>query len=76
MERKPRAKVRPFFSFTGNLGDAADLIFDRVFDGDEFVFVAFDFVDGGVKSGRLAGTGGAGDQNHAVWLANVAAKML
>src|SRR5580698_7348268 len=29
-----------------NLGDPAQLIFDRVFNGDEFVFIALDFVDG------------------------------
>jgi len=33
-----------FLLIDGNLGDAANLILDRVFDGDDLVFVAFDFV--------------------------------
>ncbi len=57
-----------------NLRDAADLIFDGVFDGDDFVFVVLDFVDGGIERGGLAGAGGAGDEHHAVGLVNVAAE--
>src|SRR5579859_1978388 len=63
-----------FFLVHGNLGDAAKLIFDRIFDGDDFVFVGFDFIDGGVKGGGFTGTGWTGDEDHAVRLANVAAK--
>ncbi len=59
---------------TGNLGDAADLVFDRVFDGDDLVFVALDFVERGVEGGGFAGAGGAGDEHHAVGLADVAAE--
>src|ERR1700756_1199442 len=40
-----------------NLGNAADLVFDRVFNCDDLVFVAFDFVEGGVERGGFAGTG-------------------
>src|SRR5215472_6690424 len=58
----------------GNLGDAAQLIFDGVFDGDDFVLVGFDFVDGGVESGGLAGAGGAGNKHHAIRLTNIAAE--
>src|SRR6266849_1027844 len=62
------------FFVDGNLGDAAKLVFDGGFDSDDFVFVGFDFVDGGVERGGFAGTGRAGDQHHAVGLANVAAE--
>src|SRR5271154_1053607 len=63
-----------FFLVDGNLGDAAELVFDGIFNGDDFVFVGLDFVDGGVEGGGLARTGGPGDQDHAVGLANVAAE--
>jgi hypothetical protein len=63
-----------FFLVDGNLGDAANLVLDRVFDGDDLVFVAFDFVEGGVESGGFSGAGGAGDEHHPVGLANVAAE--
>ncbi len=74
MERRPRAKVRPFFLVDGNLGDAADLVFDRVLDGDDLVFVALDLVERGVERGGFAGAGGTGDEHHAVGLADVAAE--
>ena len=74
MERRPRAKVRPFFSLTGNLRDAADLVLDRVFDGDDLVFVGLDLAERGVERGGFAGAGGAGDEHHAVGLLDVAAE--
>src|SRR5208283_692741 len=49
-----------------NLGDAAKLVCDRVFDGDDLVFVGLDLVDGGVEGGGFARAGGAGDEHHAV----------
>src|SRR6266850_7008836 len=36
-----------------DLGDAPDLIFNRVFDGNKFVFVALDLVELGIESSRL-----------------------
>ena len=74
MERRPRAKVRPFFLVDGNLGDAADLVLDGILDGDDLVFFALDLVEGGVERGGLAGAGGAGDEHHAVGLLDVAAE--
>ena len=48
------------------LRDAAQFVFDRVFDGDDvFGFVARGG-EGGVKRGRFAASGRAGHQNHAV----------
>ena len=57
-----------------NLGDAADLVFDGILDGDDLVFFGFDLVEGGVEGGGLAGAGGAGDEHHAVGLLDVAAE--
>ena len=59
MERNPRANVSPFFLVHGNLRDSADLVFDRVLDRDDLVFVGLDFVDGGVQRRRLSRTGRA-----------------
>src|SRR5277367_6008823 len=67
-------KGEAFLFVDGNLGDAADLIFDGIFDGDDFVFVVFDFVDGGVEGSRFAGAGGSSDQDHAVGFLNIAAE--
>ena len=49
------------FLVNWNLGDAADLIFDRVLDGDDLVLVGLDFVDSGVKRRRLAAAGWPGN---------------
>jgi hypothetical protein len=68
------SKGEALFLVDRNLGDALELVFDGIFDGDDFVFVAFDFVDGGVESGGFAGAGGAGDEDHAVRLLNVLAE--
>ena len=58
-----------------DLGDAFDLIFDRVFDGDDLVFVVLDLAERGVEGGGLAGTGRPGDQHHAVGFRDVAAEL-
>src|SRR5690242_757617 len=63
-----------FFLVDGNLGDALELILDGIFDGNDLVLVAFDFVNGGIQRGGLAGSGRPGDQDHAVRLADVAAE--
>ena len=67
-------KRQALFFVYRNLGDAADLIFDRVFNGDDLVFVVLDFVDGRVERGGFARAGGAGDQHHAVGFLNVTAE--
>src|SRR5208282_6477434 len=46
-----------FFLVHRNLRDAAQLVFDRVFNRDDLVFVGLDLVDGGVERGRLAASG-------------------
>ena len=42
IERSPRAKVRPFFSFTGIWVMPAQLVLDRVLDGDDLVLLGLD----------------------------------
>src|SRR5258706_5547025 len=69
------SKRQPFFLINGNLRDAANLIFNGVFDGDDLVFVGFNLVDSGVQSGRFTRAGWARDQHHSVWLADVPAKL-
>src|SRR5216684_127995 len=63
-----------FFLVDGNLGDATQLVFDRVLDGNDFVFVGLDLVDGRVEGGCFARAGRSGNQHHAVRLANIAAE--
>src|SRR5260370_27062116 len=58
----------------GNLRDAAQLILDGILDGDNFIFVTLDLIDGGVKSGGFSGARGARNQDHAVGFADVAPK--
>ena len=59
MERSPRANVRPFFSFTGICVMPLNLVFDRIFDGDDLVFVGLDLAQRGVERGGLAAAGRA-----------------
>src|ERR1035437_9132754 len=58
-----------------DLGNALDLIFDGVFDGDDLVFVVLDLAERGVERGGFAAPGGPGDQHHAVGLRDVAAEL-
>src|SRR5262249_5091337 len=54
--------------FFGNLDlvDPLELIFNRVFDGDDFADSVVDFVQCGVKRGGFAAAGRAGDEDDAV----------
>src|SRR5258708_4688929 len=69
------SKRQPFFLINGSLRDAANLIFNGVFDGDDLVFVGFNLVDSGVQRGRFTRAGWARDQHHSVWLADIPAKL-
>jgi hypothetical protein len=42
IERRPRAKVSPFFSLTGIWVMPLELVLDRVLDGDDLVLGALD----------------------------------
>src|SRR6266540_1105074 len=57
-----------------DLGDALELVLDRVLDGDDLVFLALDLAEGGVEGGGLAGAGRPRDQHHPVGLADEAAE--
>src|SRR5262249_16060692 len=59
-----------------DLRDAADLVFDGIFNGDELVFVALDLIQRRVKRSRFTGTGRAGYQHHAVRLLDIATEFL
>ena len=54
------------FGMDLNLVDAVELIFDRVFGGDDFCFVVADFQKGAVERGGFSGTGRSSDQDDAV----------
>src|SRR5271163_4536212 len=61
------ASERETFLFVyWNLSDAANLIFNGVFNGDDFVLVVLNFVDGGVQGGCFPGACGTCDEHHAV----------
>ena len=72
MERRPRAKVRPFFSLTGIW------VMPRIWysTGSSMVMILSSSVlislDRGVQRGGLAAAGRPGDQHHAVGLGDVA----
>src|SRR6266404_2940885 len=73
--RAETARERQTFLFVDwDLRDPAKLVFHRIFDGDDLVFVGFDFIHRGVQRGGFPGARGPGDQHHPVWLANIAAE--
>ena len=47
-----------------NLVHAFELVFDRIFHGNDFLFDRIDLAQAGVKRGRLAAAGGAGDEKN------------
>ena len=51
-----------------DLVDAAQLILDRIFDGNDFFAGIVDLLQRAVKRCRFAAAGRAGDQNHAMRL--------
>src|SRR5579883_3062915 len=55
-----------------HLADAMELVLDRILDRDDVLFGRIDLLQTGVKRGRLARSGGPGDQNDAVALADQA----
>ena len=76
IERRPRAKVRPFFSLTGIC------VMPRSWysTGSSIVMILsstdLDLRERGVERRRLAAAGRAGDEHHAVRLADVLAEAL
>ena len=68
---QPAGEGQAFFLVDRDLHDAFHLVLDRVLDGDDLVGRVLDLVQGGVQGGGLAAAGGAGDQEHAVGLADI-----
>src|SRR5579864_265190 len=66
---------QPLLFVDGDLRDSPNLVFDGIFNRDDFVFVGFNFVDGGVQRRRFSRPGRAGDEHHAVGLADVPSKL-
>src|SRR6266542_4101828 len=59
----------------GDLGDAAELVLDRILDGDDLVLGALDLRQRGVERGGLARAGRPGDQHHTVRLLDELAEL-
>src|SRR5262249_45903940 len=72
---QPAGKGEPLFFVDRDLRHSLDLVFHRVFNGDDLVLVGFDFVDGRVKGSRLAASGRSGNEHHAIGFGNVAAEL-
>src|SRR5579859_1416350 len=64
-----------FFLIDRNLRNAVYLVFDRVFDRNDLVFVSLDLVQRGVERGGFAAARGPGDQHHSIGLQNVAPEL-
>src|SRR6185369_6949748 len=58
-----------------DLGDAANLVFHGIFDGDDLVFVVLDLAQRRVKRRSFARAGRSGDQHHAIRLFDVAPEL-
>src|SRR5207249_7521480 len=57
-----------------DLSNAMQLILNRVFNRDDFIFFVSDFVQGGIKRRRLSRSCWSGHQHHPVRLGNVMTK--
>src|SRR6478609_11273291 len=68
-------KRESLFLVHGNLGDAMDLVFHRVLNGDDLVFVRLNLIQCRVERGGLTAARGACNQHHAVGFGNVAAEL-
>ena len=73
---QPARERQPFLFVDGDLRDPVQLVFDRVFDGDDLVFVALDLAQRRVQRGRLARASRAGHQHHPVRFPDVAPEAL
>ena len=47
---QPARKGQSLFFVHGNLRDALELVFDRIFDGDDLVLIGLDLVDRGIQA--------------------------
>src|SRR5580692_3355347 len=69
------SESQALFLVDRNLSNAANLVFDRVFNGDDFVFVGFNLADGRVQRGGFAAARWPRHQHHAIRLLDVASEL-
>src|SRR6185437_16012487 len=69
-------KGQALFFVHRNLRNAANLVFHRIFNGDDLVFFGLDLIHRSVERGGLAAARGAGDQHHAIGFFDVAPETL
>ena len=69
IERRPLAKRQAGLVVDLDLGDALELVLDRVLDRDDVLLGRVELVQRGVERRRLARAGRAGDEHGAVGLA-------
>src|SRR5581483_795259 len=68
-DRSQSASERQTFLFVHrNLGDAANLVFNRIFDSNNLIFVISDFVERAIERRRLTRSGRSRYQHHSVRL--------
>ena len=67
-QNRPQAagEGQPFLLIHRNLQHAGELVFHRVFNGDDFVLAVIDLGDCRIQRGGFAGAGRARHQHHAV----------
>ena len=70
MDRKPARERDPFLLIHRNLHHPGQLIFDRIFNGDELVFFDVHLGDGGIEGRCFSATGRTGDEHHPIRLRN------
>src|SRR5437763_13477061 len=68
-------KGQAFFLIDRNLGDAANLILDGIFNGNDLVFFGLDFIDCGIERCRFATSSRSRHQHHAVRFLDVTSKL-
>src|SRR6185312_10801792 len=69
-------KGQALFFVHRNLRNAANLVFHRIFNGDDLVFFGLDLIHRSVERGGLAAARGSGDQHHAIGFFDVAPETL
>ena len=69
-------KGETLFLVDRNLQNAGHLVFDRVFNRDDFVAALVQLGEQAIECGGLTGASGAGDQQHPVRLGGKAAQSL
>src|SRR5580765_3576643 len=57
------------------LRNAVQLILDRVFNGDDLIFLVANFIESSIQSCCFSRTGGPGHQDHAVRFGNITPKL-